>query len=649
MPLTRVTPAKLAACRANAKRSKGPRTPEGKRRSSRNAATHGLTNPDIPPALHLKWQAIAARHLAQVEDPQERRLLLDYYLLQPAHDYLTLYELEILRLAHELHPADPGKAAIWLLSENSPYIPWSKAFLAHDARLARITAKLTRFYRKHPRTAPPAATAAPTAPPIENPPSNRNLYENKEPSTPHKHLLISRQNTPSAMLRTTTKSLLLALAFIALAPAADTPPPLKFQAHALPNGLKVVLAADNARPVINLQVWYHVGSKDEKTGRTGFAHLFEHLMFQGSRNVPPEEHSKYVRRAGGQDNAYTTFDQTVYWETFPSNYLEQMLWLEADRMASLNVSDEVFKKEREVVKEERRQRMDNTPYGRIIEDVLANTYTRYPYRHHTIGSMDDLNKAVVADVRDFHSIYYVPNNATLVIVGDFDPAEALNFVRKHFSAIPQGKPVPRVTETEPPQTALREVTVKYPAAPLDAVITAYHLPPMGHPDSYALEIASNILSEGQSSRLYKRLVYDEQSAAGAGGQGMFLEGPSLFFGYAIVNQGKNVKEVANSLEYTFNEIAQKGVTADELEKARNSTIAGFILGRESAQAKASFLGSCAVLLKDPARYNTELDRYRAVTAADVQRVVKQYLTKTNLTRVWVQPGAGAAAAKQENQ
>jgi zinc protease len=433
------------------------------------------------------------------------------------------------------------------------------------------------------------------------------------------------------------KSILAALACAGVLSAADSPPPLKFTSHTLPNGLKVVLAEDRSRPVVNLQVWYHVGSKDEKAGKTGFAHLFEHMMFRGSKNVKPEEHMRIVREAGGVLNAYTSFDMTVYWETFPSNYLERMLWLEADRMRSLDVSEENFKKEREVVKEERRERIENPPYGRLAEDVFSVSYTNYPYKHHPIGSMEDLDRATIQDVRDFHATYYVPNNATVVVVGDFDTKQALSFIEKHFGPIPKGKPVPRVTATEPPRTAMVEKTVRYSNIPLDAVVNSYQLPPLNHPDRYALEVASIILSGGQSSRLYRRLVYEEQSAIAAAGEASFLEGPSLFFGFAIANQGKNIKEVANSLEYTFEEMKKEPVSDEELTKAKNQIIAGFITGRETMQAKADFLGNMAVLHGDPARYNTELANYQKVTAADVQRVVKQYLVKDRMTRMWVQP------------
>lgn len=418
---------------------------------------------------------------------------------------------------------------------------------------------------------------------------------------------------------------------------------MKIHQHTLDNGLRVVLAEDPSRPVANLQVWYQVGSRDERPGRTGFAHLFEHLMFRGSRNVGPEEHMRLVREAGGELNAYTSFDVTVYWQTFPSNYLERMLWLEADRMASLEVSEENFVKEREVVKEERRVNYENPPYGQVLEDVLRHTYSVYPYKHPPIGSMDDINAASIGDVRDFHASYYVPNNATLVLVGDFEEKHALSLIEKHFGPIPRGKDVPRVQAVEPERTAPAEVTVRYPNAPLAAVITSYLLPPMTHPDSYALDIASTILSSGQSSRLYQRLVYEERTAAAAFGQGQFMAGPSFFFGAAIANQGKDVREVASSLQSAYEAMREQPVTDAEIEKARNQFIARFILGRETVQAKADLLGRSAVLLGDAGRYHTELENYRRVTASDVRRVMRQYLDPRRQVKIWVEPGAASAA------
>lgn len=417
------------------------------------------------------------------------------------------------------------------------------------------------------------------------------------------------------------------------APASDTPPAIKIRQEALANGLKVVLVEDRSRPLINLQVWYHVGSKDERTGRTGFAHLFEHLMFLGSKNVEPEQHMRYVRQAGGQVNAYTSFDQTVYWETFPSNYLERMLWLEADRMATLDVSEEHFTKEREVVKEERRMRYENQPYGLVMEAVLAETYKVYPYKHMPIGSVEDLEKASLQDVRDFHSTFYVPNNATLILVGDLDSDEALKLVQKHFSTVPRRKEIPRVTVKEPAPTAPRFSEVKQANIPLPAVTLSWILPPLDHPDTYALDVAGIILSSGQSSRIYRKLVYEEQLAQYAFGQAQSLEGPSFFFGAAIVNQGKDIQQLSDGLQAVIQELAAAAPSDAELTKAKNQLIAGFITGREGVQAKGDSLGRCAVLLGNPERYNGELERFRQVTAEDVRRVTAQYLNPEKLTRL----------------
>jgi zinc protease len=392
-----------------------------------------------------------------------------------------------------------------------------------------------------------------------------------------------------------------------------TPPKLKIETHTLDNGLQVVLAQDTSRPVVNVQVWYRVGSKDERKGRTGFAHLFEHMMFRGSANVGPEEHMRYVREAGGAVNASTDFDRTIYWETVPSNHLERVLWLEADRMASLVVNDENFTKEREVVKEERR------------------------LRYLPIGSMTDLNAATVADVKAFFDTYYVPDNASLIIVGDFDPKAALEQARKYFGRIPRSKGVPRVKADEPPQKELRTLTKNDPKAPLPAVASAFKLPSRGHADTYALQVAFDILSTGESSRMYRRLVYEEQSAVAAQAQLLLLEGPSIGFLFGVANQGKDVKDVAKSIRAVVDGLAAAPPSADEVDKVKNTIVSRLVVGRQTMQQKADDLGAAASLLGESERYNTELQKYQAVTAADVQRVVKQYLSEPTETRMFIMP------------
>jgi zinc protease len=435
---------------------------------------------------------------------------------------------------------------------------------------------------------------------------------------------------------------ILGIALSAGVRADVTPPKLGIEAHTLDNGLQVVLAPDTSRPVINVQVWYRVGSKDERKGRTGFAHLFEHMMFRGSENVGPEEHMRYIREVGGTVNAYTNFDRTVYWETVPSNHLERALWLEADRMASLVVNEENFTKEREVVKEERRLRVENPPYGMLAEWVLDATFAVYPYKYTPIGSMDDLNAATAADVKEFFDTFYVPDNATLVIVGDFDPKAALAQARTHFGRIPRRKTVPRVKADEPVQSELRVLTKSDPKAPLPAVASAFKLPTRGHADTYPLQVAFDILSAGESSRMYRRLVYEEQSAVAAQAQLFLLEGPSIGFVFGVANQGRDVKGVAKSMREVVNGLAAAPPSADELNKVKNTIVSRLVTGRQTMQQKADDVGEAASLLGDAQRYNSELPKYQAVTAADVQRVVKEYLTEARETRLFIQPGSAPA-------
>ncbi len=415
-------------------------------------------------------------------------------------------------------------------------------------------------------------------------------------------------------------------------PAAVRPPQLRVVSHTTANGLRVVMVEDQAAPVINLQVWYHVGSKDEKPGRTGFAHLFEHLMFKGSAHVPPEQHSRIVEAVGGFDNAYTNDDVTVYWETFPSNFLERVIWLEADRMGSLNVDEANFQSEREVVKEERRLRVENRPYGLVIEDLYAVAFKVHPYHHTTIGSMDDLNKATVEEVRSFFQTYYRPDNATLVIVGDFAAADAIRWVEKYFGGIPRAvQPVPRVTVQEPPQQAEVRVSKSYPNTPLPAVVIGYKMPALFTPDSYPLNLASNILSAGESSRLYRKLVYEDRAAVQAAGFGNFTEQPNLFFAFAVMNQGKGAEEGEKSIEAVLQQLKNQPVDAKELEKSKNQEISAFILGRATDQQKADALGKYAVLGKDAGLINTELNRFLRVTPADIQRVAREYFVPNRRT------------------
>jgi zinc protease len=423
------------------------------------------------------------------------------------------------------------------------------------------------------------------------------------------------------------------------APAAVPPPKLDYRITTLPNGLTVVLLEDHSTPIAHVQIWYHVGSKDERAGRTGFAHLFEHMMFKGSKNVESEAHTSYISSVGGQSNAYTLEDVTVYWETAPAQYLPLMLWLEADRMATLRVDEDTFQRERLVVKEERRMKVENQPYGRLSELIYNQAFTVHPYKHPIIGSMEDLEAASIEDVRAFFRTYYVPTNATLTIVGDFDPDQATRMVEQYFGRIPRPKdPVPRDIPVEPPMTKEKRVTLEQPW-PLPAVVVAHHITYDGNPDSYPLHMASKILSDGQSSRIYRKLVYDTGLALTAFGGGNIIEHPNLFFAVGIVQPGHTPEEVEKALIGELDRMASEPVSAHELERAKNQFARDYILGRETIQEKASQLAHAVVIHNDIRTADGEFDIFQRITADDIQRVAKRYFTPTNRLVLTIMPRA----------
>ena len=414
-------------------------------------------------------------------------------------------------------------------------------------------------------------------------------------------------------------------------------PPTSFQSITLPNGLRAFFVERHEAPVVNIQVWYHVGSKDDAPGKTGIAHLFEHLMFQGTQNVGPEQFSDYIVRSGGLDNAYTTEDATVFWETIPSSQLAVALWLEADRMRGLEINEKSFDTEREVVKEERRSRFDNQPYGTVIETLYKLAYSVHPYQHTPIGSMEDLDRATVEDIRAFYDNYYVPNNATLVITGDFDLGEAKSMVGKYFGKIAPGPGLEnRMIPQEPPQTMKKSAQVKLAVA-LPALVAGYHMPADGTPDAYPLRLAARILSDGESSRIYRRLVYDKQIALQAETTGNFTEDPNLFFVLAIMNEGHLPGEGEIEVEAELDRLKKEPVTPQELSKAKNQILRDFVMSRQSVQSLGDELGYAAVVLKDANLLDAELNRFLAVTPEDIQRVAKQYFVPENETVLEVVP------------
>ena len=426
--------------------------------------------------------------------------------------------------------------------------------------------------------------------------------------------------------------------------AAVPPPRLQYDLTTLPNGLTVVLSEDHSTPIVHVSMAYHVGSKNEKAGRTGFAHLFEHMMFKGSKNVGPEEHTSIIASVGGQSNAYTVDDETVFWQTLPAQYLPLAVWLEADRMATLRVDKNTFVNEREVVKEERRMRVDNQPYGRLNEIIYANTFTTHPYKHPTIGSMADLEAASIEDVREFYQTFYVPENATLVIVGDFDLAQTKALVEQYFGRVPKADhPVPRDIPKEPPQQQEKRVRVEAPW-PLPAVVVAYHITYDGHPDSYPLHIAAKVLSDGNSSRIYQKLVYERQLAVSAFGGANLIEDPNLFYAVAIVQPGQSPDEAASALIAEMDRLTTDGVTEHELQRAKNQFARDYITGRESIQQKAVQLSHAVVIHNDVASADGEFEIFQNLTASDVQRVARTYFTAQNRSVITIMPTTRAAGA-----
>jgi zinc protease len=430
--------------------------------------------------------------------------------------------------------------------------------------------------------------------------------------------------------------------------AAVRPPKLQYELSTLPNGLTLVLSEDHSTPIVHLQLWYHVGSKNESPGRTGFAHLFEHLMFKGSRNVESEGHTSQVSSVGGQANAYTEDDVTVFWETVPAQYLPLVLWLEADRMASLRITKETFTNEREVVKEERRMRVDNQPYGRLNEIIYDQAFTTHPYKHATIGSMKDLEAASVEDVRDFYNTYYVPANATLALVGDFDAAQAKDLVNEYLGRVPRAeRPVPRDIPKEPPQTKERRVTLEEPW-PLPAVVVAHHITYDGHSDSYPLHIASKVLSDGQTSRIYQKLVYETRIAVAAFGGANLIEDPNMFYAVAIVQPGHTPDEAINALIAELERLKAEPISDHELQRTKNQFARDYIVGRETDQQKAAQLAHALVIHHDITTADGEFDIFQNITTADVQRVARTYFTSENrlvITLMPAKPGAGAAGRR----
>ncbi|NIM19204.1 MAG: insulinase family protein [Candidatus Latescibacteria bacterium] len=432
--------------------------------------------------------------------------------------------------------------------------------------------------------------------------------------------------------------LLLALALIAsFTYASKKPGYIEYEEYELDNGLRVILSEDHSVPIVAVDVWYHVGSGHEEPGRSGFAHLFEHMMFQGSENVDKAEHFQLVARAGGNVNGTTSEDRTNYFEWLPANRLNLALWLEADRMRSLAITAENFENQRSTVKEERRQAIDNQPYGAAFLTSDTLSYDFEPYSHTVIGKMADLDAAEVEDVQKFFDLYYAPNNAVLTVVGDINRKKTKKLVEEYFGDIPRGKPVKELKGTEPPHKAEKRMTVDDKNANVPAIFITYIIPPHKHPDTPAISILSNILTEGESSRMHKRLVKDEEAALVVYGGADSRKGPSLFRFIAASNVGV---EIATCEELIYDELSKllnEGVSEDEVNKARIQFKSSFIRGRQTVLNKAEALQHYAYFHDSLEEVNTDLDRYMAVTKEDILRVAKKYFVDHNRTVVIANP------------
>jgi predicted Zn-dependent peptidase len=414
----------------------------------------------------------------------------------------------------------------------------------------------------------------------------------------------------------------------------------------LSNGLRVVLSPDRSIPTVGIAVYYDVGSRNEVRGRSGFAHLFEHMMFQGSANVGKGEHFQLILNRGGEMNGTTSADRTNYYETLPSNELALGLWLEADRMKSLSITQENFENQRQTVMEERRQSYDNQPYAKSWLRIKELAYGDYfPYAHSTIGDMQDLQNAPLSAVQEFFDAYYAPNNAVLSLSGDFAPAEALKLVEKYFGAIPSRSRPDYAPSALEPQTEERRETMLDPLAQLPAFHIAYHIPPERDPDHYPLDLLAMALGDGASSRLYQELVKKRELLTGlhVGTDGS--RGPDLFSVWAVAAEGKDPKQAQQVIYAELERIAKQGLNERELQKAKNRMRSSFVFGLASNLARAKMLGMFELYFGDAELLKTELDRYLAVTAEDVKRVAGRYFAPTNRTvlDVMTQKSAGQAA------
>ena len=423
-------------------------------------------------------------------------------------------------------------------------------------------------------------------------------------------------------------------------------PSTPIEEFTLANGLRVVLSPDRAVPVVSIAVYYDVGSRNEKEGRTGFAHLFEHMMFQGSENVPKAAHFQYIFNAGGTMNGTTSTERTNYFETLPSNYLPLAFWLESDRMRSLKVTQENLDNQRHAVQEEKRLRYDNQPYVTAFLRMNELIFSNPANAHSTIGSMEDLDAATIDDVKEFFRIYYAPNNAVLTVVGDFDNDEARALVEKYFANIPSQPQPPPVDVSEPEAVAILEETFHDPLAPAPAFVLGWKIPERRTREFYALSLAGTLLFEGDSSRLYQKLVKGDESVVSIEGGMDERRGPSALYIFALPKPGEEVTNIRKQIFDEIRRIATDGPTEAEMEKLRNSLCNDSVRGRQSTMYRAQRLAEFALYDSDPHLVDSELDHYLSISADDIKNAVARYVDVDNRVVLDIIP-APAADADEE--
>lgn len=424
-----------------------------------------------------------------------------------------------------------------------------------------------------------------------------------------------------------------------------TLPPLALRERRLANGLHVVTVPMRGSATVSVQVWYRVGGKDDPPGRSGFAHLFEHMMFKSTRHMPNEMFDRLTEDVGGNNNAFTAEDMTAYQNEVPSNHLERLLWAEAERLAHLNVDQANLDSERAVVQEEFRERVLADPYGRLFNALPGQQFSVHPYKRPVVGSIEDLNAATLDDVRRFHRTYYRPDNAVLIVAGDFEPPQLDAWIDRYFGPLQSPpEPIPRVQVTEPVRLQDRRVTLHGPKVPLPALAVLWQGPPAAHADAAALQVASALLSAGDSARLNEALVYRAQAAQAAGFSADLYADAGMLAAYAIAASKQPLKVLESALLREIRRLAEGPIQPAELDKVRTQLLTAALVSRQTPQGQAGAIGHAVLQRGDPRDADRELARLQAVTAADVQRVLKAMLGRKRVTITYTQePGVGRRA------